>query len=224
MFRRLLPFAVLAASAAIAGDVPKTPLDPVTLTGIPGQLRWNNAPVSWKSGADGLAITAGGNTDWFISPLDRKAVSSAPMLLFEPAADFTLSARVRIDFQKQWDAGCLMVYSSQRTWAKLAFEMSAYNEPTVVSVVTRGVSDDVNSATVSGNSTYFQVARTGQALFFYASADGRVWKLVRSFTLGTADHLRAGFAAQSPIGNGATAAFSDIRYTPRKIADIFKGE
>jgi len=196
----------------------------VSLKGIPGELRWKNSPEAWKIEEDRLTIVAGRNTDWFISPLDGKVSASAPLLLFEPAADFILSARVRVDLTRQWAAGFLMVYVNDSTWAKLALELSAYKEPTVVTLVTRGISDDCNSAVVAGDSVYLQVAHSGKALFFYSSSDGHCWKLVRAFALGTGEALRIGFAAQSPVGDGATAVFSEIRYAARRILDVFAGQ
>jgi regulation of enolase protein 1 (concanavalin A-like superfamily) len=171
-----------------------------------------------------LSIAAGKSTDWFISPTDSKPTSNAPVLLFQPASEFVLSAKVQIEFGKQWDAGTLMVYSDDSSWAKLAFEMSVYGEPTIVSVVTRGVSDDCNSAAIAGHAVYLQVAKVGSTLSFYYSTDAGSWRLVRTFTLGETKTLRVGFSAQSPIGEGVTAVFSEIRYSPKGPKDIFKGQ
>jgi uncharacterized protein len=224
MVQRIAVFALLAGAIACSGNARQDATASLAMKGIPGQLRWKNSPESWNTDEKGLTIVAGKNTDWFISPLDRKATINGPILLFEPAADFILSAHVRVDFREQWDAGFLMIYVNDRTWAKLAIEMSAYQEPTIVSLVTQGVSDDCNSASFPGSSAYLRIARSGQALFFYWSSDGQSWRLVRTFTLGARGRLRAGFAAQAPMGDHGTAVFSDIKYEPKKISDIFRGE
>ncbi len=199
-------------------------LGPISIPGIPGTLEWRNQPVSWSAGENGLRIEAGAKTDWYISPLDGKKSANAPLLLFQPAPEFILTARVKVDFRNQWDAGFLMVWADDTTWAKFALEKSAYQEPTIVTVVTRGVSDDCNSVRVAGDSVYLRVARTGPAIIFYASEDGRTWRMVRAFTLGKAENLRVGFAAQSPLGERGTASFSEIVYAPRKVADVFAGQ
>jgi uncharacterized protein len=224
MVQRIALLYLFAAAIAFSRNAPQDPSVTLSMKGIPGHLLWKNSPETWNTGEQGLTIVAARNTDWFISPLDGKATMNGPVLLFEPAADFILSAHVRVDFRQQWDAGFLMVYLNDRTWAKLAIEMSAYQEPTIVSLVTRGVSDDCNSTALPENSAYLRVARSGQAVFFYWSSDGRSWRLVRSFTLGARGRLRAGFAAQAPVGDRGTAVFSDIKYEPRKLADVFKGE
>jgi hypothetical protein len=211
--------ALLVAGAALYAAGPEG----VRLKGIPAELQWKNVPKSWEADERGLKIVAGKSTDWFVSPLDGKTSSNAPILLFKPEGDFVLSAKLTVELQKQWDAGCLMVYINDTTWAKFALELSAYMEPTIVTVVTRGVSDDCNSSVIAGNSVYMQIGKTGSAIMFYASAEGSTWKLVRSFTLGAAKDVRVGFASQSPLGETGTALFSEIRYRAGKISDLFKG-
>jgi hypothetical protein len=217
--QQLFAVSLLAAALLNAGEPNK-----VTLNQIPQPLQWKNAPVSSQTEDNVLTITAGKSTDWFIAPSDRKATASAPVLLFQPAEEFVLSAKLRVEFGKQWDAGTLMVFAGDDSWAKLAFEVSVYGEPTIVSVVTRGVSDDCNSTVITGNTVYLQIAKVGRALGFYYSTGGRSWRLVRTFTLGETQPLLAGFSVQSPIGEGASAAFSEIQYSPKAVKDIFKGE
>jgi regulation of enolase protein 1 (concanavalin A-like superfamily) len=195
------------------------------LKAIPGELSWLNSPVSFKiENGETLRIAAAKSTDWFIDPFEGRSFAAAPMLLFEPGGDFVLSAKVTVDFRTKWDAGALFVYVNGTTWAKLALELSPDKRPTLVTVVTRGLSDDCNSFAIEGASVYLQVARRGDAVVFYASTDGRAWKILRSFNLGNTQGLRAGFEAQSPAGEGATAVFSEIRYAPKRIANIYTGE
>ncbi|HYK90930.1 MAG TPA: DUF1349 domain-containing protein [Acidobacteriota bacterium] len=217
-------FSIISATLFAAAALYGAESGGVSIMGIPGELRWKNNPKSWKSDESGLKIVAGKSTDWFISPFDGKVSANAPLLLFKPDSAFVLSAKLTVDFRTQWDAGFLMVYINDTTWAKFAFERSAYQEPTIVTVVTRGVSDDCNSSVISGNSIYMRLAKVGPAIVFYTSPDGRAWKMVRSFTLGTDQDLRVGFAAQSPTGEVGTALFSEIDYSARRIRDIFKGE
>jgi regulation of enolase protein 1 (concanavalin A-like superfamily) len=212
-------FAVLLVGAVLFGVQPSG----ISIKGIPAELQWKNVPESWKVDEQGLQIVAGKNTDWFVSPLDGKVSSNAPLLLFKPDKDFVLSAKLTVELRRQWDAGFLMAYLNDSTWAKFALELSAYQEPTIVTVVTRGASDDCNSSVITGNSIYLQLGKIGRALAFYTSPDGRAWKLVRSFTLGEAESLRVGFASQSPLGEKGTASFSEIRYAATRISDLFKG-
>jgi uncharacterized protein len=195
-----------------------------SVPGIAGEFEWKNTPAGWRSTVTGLTIESGAETDWYISPIDGAVHDNAPLLLFRPAGDFVLTARVTLDIRAQWDAGCLFAYADDSTWAKFALEISAYGEPTIVTVVTRGVSDDCNSTPIAGNSALLRVARIGAAIVFYAALDGGRWKLVRAFTLGPAADLRVGFGSQSPVGQSGRATFSEITYEQKTIADIFGAE
>jgi regulation of enolase protein 1 (concanavalin A-like superfamily) len=196
-----------------------------TLPGVPAEQRWRNAPAAWKveDGGD-LSITAGKSTDWFVSPFEGRATATSPVLLFKADREFTLRAKVSVDFGAPWDAGCMAVYSNDATWGKLCLEMTQWKEPTIVSVVTRGRSDDNNSIPISGHSVYLEIAKSGQAILFYASTDGRSWRLTRAFHLGAEGPLEAGFSAQSPAGETCRAVFSEIRYSAKPPADFWKGE
>ena len=208
---------VLLASVALASAA-------VSIQGLPGSAEWKNTAKALRIGGNGFSIEAGKSTDWYISPVDRKETATAPILLFNPASNFVLSTKVSVGFKTQWDAGALFVYADERNWAKFALEMAVYKKPTIVTVVTRGVSDDCNSWSVDGNSVWLKIARTGDAFGFYASRDGRDWEMIRAFTFGHMANVRVGFSAQSPVGAGAAATFSDVNYAERQVGDIFTGE
>jgi len=188
------------------------------LEGLPGPLIWQHSPASWKvDSGQTLSIAAAGSTDWFISPMGDGHRDNSPRLLFKPASDFVLSAKVTIDFRAHWDGAALVVYGNDTLWAKLCFEETIDGQPSIVSVVTKGLSDDANSIAISGSSVFLKVARAGQAIFFYASTDGEHWTIIRAFSLGAASDLRAGFSSQSPAGTGCAASFSQIRYLSRRV-------
>src|SRR5215469_9483304 len=198
--RQLVIIALLAGCALQAED-----RKILSITDLPGMAAWKNSPVAFQMENGRLSIVAGPSTDWFISPLDGKSSSNGPLLLFDPAEDFILTAKLNVDFGSQWDAGVLMVYENDTNWAKFALEMSVYGEPTIVTVVTRGISDDCNSTSVSGGSIWYRIAKLGQAFGFYASPDGNGWRMVRAFTLGASKNLRVGFGSQSPMGRRGQA-------------------
>ena len=198
--------------------------DNLVLPSIPTPLSWGLPPVSWNISDDGaLAITAGPRTDMFVNPAGTEVVLNAPRLVFEPAGDFMLSARVTVGFAATYDAGVLLLYAGERSWAKLCFEYSPQRQPMIVSVVTQGFSDDANAYVVAGNQTFLRVSRLGRAFAFHASGDGAYWNLIRNFTLEPLAPLAAGFVAQSPTGAGCTASFAHISYTPERLADLRSG-
>ncbi len=199
-------------------------LEPVHLTGFPEPLRWAVPPAAWTMEADQeLRITAGLRTDLFTDPQRTAIWSNAPRLLFTPTGDFVLQARVSVAFAATYDAGVLLLYGAEQVWAKLCFEFSPQAEPMIVSVVTRDFSDDCNSAIVPDQSVLLRVARIGPAFAFHWSIDGGFWRLVRHFTLPGADSVAAGFASQSPTGEGCEARFSKIAFAARRLDDLRSG-
>jgi regulation of enolase protein 1 (concanavalin A-like superfamily) len=125
-----------------------------------------------------------------------------------------------VDFAAAYDAGVLVLYERDDLWAKLCFELSPQGEPMVVSVVTRGVSDDCNSFVVDGRSVWLRIARIGTAFAFHASTDGERWRLVRHFALDGARDPSVGFLAQSPTGDGCAVAFEGISYRAETLGDL----
>jgi uncharacterized protein len=194
---------------------------------IPRDLHWKNDPVGWNVGPDNsLQITAGAKTDWFVDPSGKSLASTnAPAALFTPRdKHFLLSAKVTVHFTSAFDAGVLFVYEREDLWAKLCFEYSPQNRPMSVSVVTHGPSDDCNSAVIDGNTVFLRVARMGEAFGLHYSLDGTYWHMVRYFTLGNVKHLRIGFEAQSPTGEGCMVIFSEITYRPDLLKEMRTGE
>jgi regulation of enolase protein 1 (concanavalin A-like superfamily) len=198
-------------------------MEPGSLLGLPFQLTWLRKPERWEIDAGALTIQAGRQTDWFIDPAgDLPPMLNAPALVGAIAGDFMLQARVSVDFGATFDAGVLMLHADDRCWAKLCFELSPQGLPMVVSVVTREHSDDCNSRTVDGADLWLRVARLGAAFAFHSSSDGHQWELVRYFDLPGAS-VSVGFEAQSPLGEGCVATFSDIGFTPGRLADLRSG-
>ena len=200
--------------------------DSFTLASVPESLTWRNEPAQSTSDAQQqLSITTGTHTDWFIDPAGEHVKDNAPIALFVPPdSTFSLQAKITVEFAAMYDAGTLFVYAHDTLWAKLCFEYSPQQQPMIVSVVTRGVSDDCNSVTVRDHSVYLRVYRDVDVLAFHYSLDGHYWHFVRYFSLGNLEQLRVGFSSQSPMGQGCRAIFSEIRYTPRALSDLRNGE
>jgi uncharacterized protein len=180
-------------------------------------------PLDLASLPTSLSMTAGPATDLFVDPQGGPPKLNAPRLLARPAGDYQLSARVTVDFAATFDAGVLVLYAHDGAWAKLCFERSPQGEPTVVSVVTRGVSDDANAFVVEGSRVHLRVSRLGPAHALHASPDGLDWRFVRHFSLEPADALAVGFLAQSPTGAGCAVRFDHIVYLPERLTDLRTG-
>ncbi|MBX6355123.1 MAG: DUF1349 domain-containing protein [Micromonosporaceae bacterium] len=196
------------------------------LSALPMPLAWQVPPSTCRSDEVALlTVRAPGRTDLFVDPngTEPPALNAPRLLGVPPDQDFQLVARVTVHFGHTFDAGVLLVWADERTWAKLCFEYSPQGRPMAVTVVTRGRSDDANGFTVDGNQLWLRVSRLGEAWAFHASTDGAYWHLVRYFTLGATGEVSIGFEAQSPTGPGCEVTFDQITYRPRRLADLRDG-
>ena len=184
---------------------------------LPFATRWLVEPVASAE----ETIAAGPRTDMFVSPQGDPPALNAPALVGRVDGDFTLSARVQVAFAASFDAGALLLYGDDSRWAKLCFEYSPQGEAMVVSVVTRGVSDDANGVVIAGDTVWLRVARVGSAYAFHSSVDGVTWSFARHFALD--GDLEVGFEAQSPTGEGCAVRFDEIRFEQRTLADLRDG-
>ena len=199
-------------------------MEGVRLDAVPMPLRWLAPAASWRADGSTLELAARPRTDWFVDPSGaRPPVLDGAALVGEAAGDYVLSARVGVRFGATFDAGVLILFASETLWAKLCFELSPNDGPMIVSVVTRGASDDANGFAVAGDEVWLRIARMGRAFAFHASADGEAWSLVRHFTLGDDVVPEVGFEAQSPTGEGCEVRFDDIRFEPHRLAGLRDG-
>jgi uncharacterized protein len=198
----------------------------LVVPGVPFPLEPSGNPACQATVSGGsLILVSGAKSDLFIDPEGGEgARPDAGRLTGLPGdLDFTLSARVTVRFASVFDAGVLLLYLSERRWAKLCYELSPQRRPTAVTVVTHGTSDDCNSFETAGGPLWLRITRSGRAWAFHASEDGAWWRLLRYFTLGEASGARVGFLAQSPTGPGCTAIFEEIACKPGGPADLRDG-
>ncbi len=205
--------------------------DTLSLPELPFPITPSHEGV-WRHDAPNGAVIAAApaKTDFYIDPAsegsdDAESPHNAATLLgAPPEGDFQLSARITVDFRAQYDAGVLMLWSDERHWGKFCFEFSPASEPMVVSVITRGVSDDANAFTVPDRTVWLRVSRIDHVYAYHASTDGKTWQLVRVFSLGdTVANHRIGFEAQSPTGDGCSVTFDRVSFTRDRLADLRDG-
>ena len=151
-------------------------------------------------------------------------MDNAPAFVMPAAGPWVLHARASAEHGATFDAAVLVVQADESTWAKLCLELSPQGQVMVVSVVTRGESDDCNSVVAEGP-VWLRVSRLRRAFAFHYSLDGAEWHMVRYFSLGLDEQapVEVGFLAQSPTGPGCTATFSGISFEQQELADIRSG-
>lgn len=184
----------------------------ISAPGLPA-LEWlaTEGDATFEDGT--LTMVAGPRTNWFNDPTTEARDVSAPVLAFPANEDCQLSARVRVGFAETFDAGLLLVHQSDDDYAKLCLERSPDGEHMVVSVVTRGTSDDANGPLIDGDAAFLRISRVGPAVAFHYSLDGECWQLIRLFRLRDPERPTViGFCAQSPLGDRCAASFSEISY------------
>lgn len=191
------------------------------LPGLPA-LDWTNGVGGFRAAADGgLQLTAAAGVDWTNDASGAEPQHGATSLAFTVNDDFQLSARVRVEHPRTtFDAGALSLWADEDHWAKLCFEWSPHGAAMVVSVVTNQYSDDANAIDIDTEEVWLRVSKIGQAFAFHSSPDGRAWRFVRLFRLVTDKPVQAGFLAQAPLGDTATATFSDIRFMSERLTEL----
>jgi len=134
-----------------------------------------------------------------------------------------VSTQVEVDMQDEADSACLLVMAEDTQWAKICFEY-AYKKPTIVSVVTRGVSDDCNSQIVEISRPFLRATRFGNCYAFHYSLDGVYWYLVRYFKMESPLKVKVGVVAQAPVGQGGRSQFGFLHYSPTPVEHLRSGE
>ncbi len=181
---------------------------------------------------DCLSMEAQPRTNYFVNPDGSPADHSAPVAaLVIEAPVFSLYARVRTGLGSLYDAAGLIIETGDPAsgrvgeWGKCVIELSPFLRPTIVSVVTRDVSDDANGEELHTPEAHLRLHRNGPILAFHWSLDGAVWKLVRLFSLKGMDcPLRAGMIVQAPMGDALGAVFSGICLETGVTIDLRNGE
>jgi regulation of enolase protein 1 (concanavalin A-like superfamily) len=201
------------------------PNDTVRIKGIPKPLTWvNKHKGSAVANNNTVALTAGKGTDLYNFAGGNFNVATMPILLFEPDSNFVLTAKLKVDFKKQFDGGSLMIYTDSTQWVKFLFENSHSGKLVICSGVTNGFTDDNTHNEVAGPDIYLRIGKSGTLFSLYYSANGKDWKMVRLFPFLPAGKFKIGFSSQSPEGEKCTTQFTNIVYSPKAFGDLWTGE
>jgi uncharacterized protein len=195
----------------------------VNIPGLEQSFEWVGKPIEVEFGDRSLVMRATPQTDWFTDPETSQVVATTSALVCSPKTEYMLSARVEASFSSTFDAGALVLWSNTESWAKLAFEYSPQGQAMIVSVVTRGESDDCNAVVIDSSSVWLRISSLGDAHAFHYSMDGELWHFVRYFRLDTYGSVDVGFEAQSPLGGGCEARFSEISFVAERLASLRSG-
>ena len=188
-------------------------------------LQWMHEPDSYAIEDDKLKVVPGKGTDFFNNPEDSTITATAPLLYKSIAGDFVATALVKPDFSSMWNAVALMVHVDNNNWIKFAFENSDATGPSVVTVVTKDVSDDANGVIImEPEELWLKLVRKGNSYSMLWSGDGKTYKMARLTTLPVVDSVKIGIEAQCPVGESATHEIKYFGIEERTVEDLRKGE
>lgn len=189
------------------------------------EFKWMNMPKEFDISEGVLSIQAVPKTDFFIDPENKEATATAPYLYREIRGDFVATTLVKPDFKDQWNAAALLMMIDKSHWIKFAFENSDATGKSVVSVVTRRVSDDANGAILNDvDQLWLRIIRKGNLFAMHWSLDGKNFKMGRLAAMPEAKTIKIGMEAQSPLGNTAHHQFLYFNLESKTVKDLRKGE
>lgn len=168
-------------------------------------LKWLNMPDEYSVSDNSVSITAGPKTDYFNDPSANSVNANAPFLYKEISGDFVATALLKPDFSEMWNAMSLMLYINNRNWIKFAFENSDATGKSIVTVVTRDVSDDANGVILNEvDMVWLKLARKNDNYSMHWSIDGIDYKMARLSAMPQSDTVKIGIEAQCPVGEKAS--------------------
>ena len=190
-----------------------------------GDFKWLNEPKSFEIENGTLKVVAEKETDFFNDPENNKKTSTAPVLFKEINGDFVAKALVRPDFSSMWNAVALMVYIDNDNWIKFAFENSDATGRSIVSVVTKKVSDDANGVILNEqDQIWLKLVRKGNIYSMFWSKNGKDFKMTRLCTMPKIDTVKIGLEVQSPVGKSVAHKIDHFEIERTTVKNLRKGE
>ena len=188
-------------------------------------FKWTNEPDEYSISNNSLSITAGAKSDFFNDPISNSINANAPFLYKEVSGDFVATALLKPDFNGMWNAMSLMVHINERNWIKFAFENSDATGKSVVTVVTRNVSDDANGVILNEiDMVWFKLARRMDNYSLHWSVDGKEYKMARLSAMPHSDTVKIGIEAQCPVGEHANHKVLYFSVEERSVENLRKLE
>ena len=190
-----------------------------------GDLQWLNQPADFNLDQGKLTIAAPKGSDFFINPEDLSATNSAPVLYQVISGDFVASTSVSPDLSSVWNAAGLMLIIDDSNWIKLVFEVSDATGPSIVSVTTRGISDDANGVRLTSHAKiWLKLVRKGNNFAMLWSENGKSYKMARLSAMPPTERVKIGLEAQCPVGEKALHKFHHFSIESKSVKDLRKGE
>ncbi len=188
-------------------------------------LKWFNEAKTFSIDDNSLTVIVEKGTDFFNNPEDGSITSTAPFFYKEVSGDFVAKALVRPDFSSIWNAVALMVYIDDNHWIKFAYENSDATGQSIVTVVTKNVSDDANGVVLAReDQVWLKLIRKDNVYSMHWSLDDVIYKMARLSAMPSTDSVKIGIEAQCPVGESATHQIHFFGLEKTTVSDLRKGE
>lgn len=188
----------------------------------------NESTVTEREGVYEIFATKG--SDFFCNggPVSEEGITpdslcNAPFYYTEVEGDFVMRVKVSHDFKDTYDSSSIMVFQDETHWAKACFELTDFDTHAVVSVVTRGESDDANGCNIDGNTVWLQMCRCQDSFAFHYSLDGEQFYMMRFFILHADAKVKVGLLAQAPQGDGGMRYYENLTIENKTVKNIRMG-
>jgi hypothetical protein len=181
---------------------------------------WLNEPERWSAEGDSLQFVTGKATDFWRETHYGFTRDSGHFLGFPAGEAFTAELRVRADFQVLYDQAGIMVRVDAQHWVKAGIEFSD-GRAMLASVLTDGRSDWATAPYEHDAGDFrLRVTVANGVLRLQASADGKLWPLMRLAPFPKANSYLVGPMACTPERAGLNVEFSAFRLTPPLGKDL----
>lgn len=181
---------------------------------------WLNEPERWTAQGDSLEIVTDKATDFWRKTHYGFCRDSGHFLGFRTAQAFTAELRVQCDFQALYDQAGIMVRVDAERWVKAGIEFSD-GRAMLSSVLTNGRSDWATAPYEhDAGDFWMRVTVADGVLRLQASADGKVWPLVRLAPFTIAQSYWVGPMACTPERAGLPVTFTRFSLKPPLGKDL----
>ncbi|KJC44966.1 regulation of enolase 1 [Bradyrhizobium sp. LTSP885] len=181
---------------------------------------WLNEPERWSSQGDSLEIVTDKASDFWRETHYGFNRDSGHFLGFRTDEAFTAELRVQGDFRALYDQAGIMVRLDAQHWVKAGIEFSD-GHAMLGSVLTDGRSDWATAHYGHDASEFWLRATVASGVLrLQASADGKLWPLMRLAPFPKASSYLVGPMACTPERAGLKVVFSSFRLTPPLGKDL----
>jgi uncharacterized protein len=181
---------------------------------------WLNKPERWSAHGDSLQIVTDKATDFWRETHYGFSRDSGHFLGFPTTDAFTAELRVQGDFQALYDQAGIMVRIDAQRWVKAGIEFSD-GRAMLASVLTDWRSDWATAPYEHEAGDFWMRATVSNGVLrLQASADGKLWPLMRLAPFAKANSYLVGPMACTPERAGLKVVFSTFRVTPPLGKDL----